>query len=173
MSIVQKCLHGDIQGKVVEPFLPFQVSRAALFYDLSARETCPLHCSPRLRSGPGLPPQISREKRAPSRQSLQKRPQALPSMGAFGLTVLSRAHADTFERCQKILDNNVKWDNLNCHARRCAESRRTGMTRASSSSARKTSFFLVCSRAVTQEYLFRRAFSMTHQHLSKDKDRAQ
>ena len=48
--------------------------RRDLFYDLSARETCPLRRSPRMRSGPGLPPQISREKTAPSRQSLQKRP---------------------------------------------------------------------------------------------------
>ena len=81
ISIVQKCLHGDIHGKAVGPLLPFQVSRAALFSDLSARETCPLHRSPRLCSGPGLPPQISHEKRAPSRQSLQKRPHDLPSIG--------------------------------------------------------------------------------------------
>ena len=50
-------------------------SRAGLFYDLSARETCPLRRSPLpLEGEPGLPPQISHEKTAPSRQSLQKSP---------------------------------------------------------------------------------------------------
>jgi hypothetical protein len=51
-------------------FLRFQGSRAGLFNDLSARETCPLHRSPERE--PGLPPQISHEKTAPSRQSLRK-----------------------------------------------------------------------------------------------------
>jgi hypothetical protein len=40
----------------LEPFLAFQGSRAGLFYGLSARETCLLRRSPRIHSGPGLPP---------------------------------------------------------------------------------------------------------------------
>jgi len=53
-------------------FLLLRVSRAGLLSHLSAGETCPLRCSPRYRSEPGLPPQISRKKTAPSRQSLKK-----------------------------------------------------------------------------------------------------
>jgi hypothetical protein len=57
-------------GKVAKSFLRFQGSRPGLFYDLSVRETCPLHCSPApSEREPGLPPQISREKTAASHQS--------------------------------------------------------------------------------------------------------
>jgi hypothetical protein len=73
VSFKSVCMGRPSPGRV-GPFLAFQGSRAGLFYDLSARETCPLHRSPRVRSGPGLPPQISREKTAPSCQSLQKSP---------------------------------------------------------------------------------------------------
>jgi hypothetical protein len=59
-------------GQRTEAFLLFRGSRSGFFNDLSARETYPLHCSPRLRSGPGIPPQISHEKTASSRQSQQK-----------------------------------------------------------------------------------------------------
>jgi hypothetical protein len=59
--------------KVVKSFLRFRGSRPGLFYDLSARETCPLRCSPApSEREPGLPPQISREKTAPFHQSLRK-----------------------------------------------------------------------------------------------------
>jgi hypothetical protein len=69
--------HFEIQsrysGKVVKSFLRFQGSRPGLFYDLSARETCPLRCSPApSEREPGLPPHISREKTAASHQSLRK-----------------------------------------------------------------------------------------------------
>ena len=57
-------------GKVAKSFLRFQGSRPGLFYDLFARETCPLRCSPApSEREPGLPPQISREKTAASHQS--------------------------------------------------------------------------------------------------------
>ena len=60
-------------GKVAKSFLRFQGSRPGLFYDLSARETCPLRCSPApSEHEPGLPPHISREKTAASHQSLRK-----------------------------------------------------------------------------------------------------
>jgi hypothetical protein len=64
------------QGSIargIKAILSFRGSRAGLFYDLSARETCPLRCSPApVEREPGLPPQISHEKTAPSHQSLQK-----------------------------------------------------------------------------------------------------
>jgi hypothetical protein len=60
-------------GKLAKSFLRFQGSRPGLFYDLSARETCPLRCSPApSERESGLPPQISREKTAASHQSLRK-----------------------------------------------------------------------------------------------------
>jgi hypothetical protein len=79
----------ESDGRIAISFLRFQGSRAGLFYDLSARETCPLRCSPDpLDREPGLPPQISHEKTAPSasaelaagRQSLQKDIATLPCL---------------------------------------------------------------------------------------------
>jgi hypothetical protein len=59
--------------KLTRSFLRFQGSRPGLFYDLSARETCPLRCSPApSEREPGLPPQINREKTTASHQSLRK-----------------------------------------------------------------------------------------------------
>jgi hypothetical protein len=49
-------------GRVAISFLRFQGSRAGLFYDLSARETCPLcFLLILVDREPGLPPQISHE----------------------------------------------------------------------------------------------------------------
>ena len=71
----------ESNGRIAISFLRFQGSRAGLFYDLSARETCPLRCSPDpLDREPGLPPQISHEKTAPSRQSLRKDIATLPCL---------------------------------------------------------------------------------------------
>jgi hypothetical protein len=57
-------------------FRQFQGSRAGLFSDLSAGDSCPLRIAPR-SFGPGdlrFPPLITHEKTAPSRQSLPKSP---------------------------------------------------------------------------------------------------
>jgi hypothetical protein len=70
----------ESNGRVAISFLRFQGSR---------RETCPLRCSPDpLDREPGLPPQISHEKTAPSasaelaagRQSLRKDIATLPCL---------------------------------------------------------------------------------------------
>jgi hypothetical protein len=63
---------GTIAQKT-KAFLSFRGSRAGLFCDFSARETCPLRCSPApVERESGLPPQISHGKTTPSHQSLQK-----------------------------------------------------------------------------------------------------
>ena len=79
-----------------EAFLPFRGSRPGLFCDLSARETCPLRCSPApVEREPGLPPQISHEKTAPSHQSLQKSLCPLHALrgGLLSLTLCARTLA--------------------------------------------------------------------------------
>ena len=54
---------------MVKSFLRLRGSLPGLFYDLSARETCPLRCSPTLSERePGLPPQINRETGDPPRR---------------------------------------------------------------------------------------------------------
>jgi hypothetical protein len=71
--LFQPRIQSRYSGKVAKSFLRFQGSRPGLFYDLSARETCPLRCSPApSEREPGLPPHISREKTAVSHQSLRK-----------------------------------------------------------------------------------------------------
>jgi hypothetical protein len=70
-----EALGGSLEGgpKETKALLSFRGSRADLFCDLSAMETCPLRCSPApIEREPGLPPQISHENTAPSHQSLQK-----------------------------------------------------------------------------------------------------
>ena len=68
--LFQSRIQSRYSGKVAKSFLRFQGSRPGLFYDLSAREFCPLRCSPApSEREPGLPPQISREKTAASHQS--------------------------------------------------------------------------------------------------------
>ncbi len=71
--LFQSRIQSRYSGKEAKSFLRFQGSRPGLFYDLSARETCPLRCSPApSEREPGLPPHISREKTAASHQSLRK-----------------------------------------------------------------------------------------------------
>jgi hypothetical protein len=71
--LFQSIIESEYSRKAVKSFLRFRGSRPGLFYDLSARETCPLRCSPApSEREPGLPPQISREKTASSHQSLRK-----------------------------------------------------------------------------------------------------
>jgi hypothetical protein len=101
--ILQFMIESGYPQKVAKSFLRFQGSRPGLFYDLPARETCPLLCSPApSEREPGLPPQISREKTAASHQSHSEKtspPFFSPvSSHPFRPQILMRSQNNNFNR---------------------------------------------------------------------------
>ena len=75
-AYILKALHNPNFHHEGGAYRQFQGSRACLFSDLSAGDSCPLRIAPR-SFGPGdlrFPPLIPHEKTAPSRQSLPKSP---------------------------------------------------------------------------------------------------